>query len=166
MDNSSSTIDGGTDYFTIGESYKLLHKSLTYYSKYSQLPENLPNNFVLAPTGLNEKDNIKTEMTAEFSIEEIIQAAVSIIPPTNEYGDYQISDSIFVSGKKMNPAEFLLLLAKANKALHEGQPTDTKIDFVGSKIITPLGNSDSVMNCTSGWCPYQSWTFKPAKFIG
>ncbi|MBN2067590.1 MAG: hypothetical protein JW744_03935, partial [Candidatus Diapherotrites archaeon] len=122
-------------------------------------------NFVLAPTGLNRKDDVKTAMAAEFSIEEIIQAAVSIIP-TNEYGDYQVSDSIFVSGRNMNPAEFLLLLAKANKALYEGNSADTKIDFVGSKIITPLGNSKSVMVCYSGWCPYQSWTFKPAKFIG
>jgi len=165
LKKSSSAADGGSDYFTVAESYRLLHKSLTYYYKNNQLPKTLPNYFVLAPTGLNMKDDIKTEMTGKFSIDDIIQTAVSI-SPINKYGDYQIDNNIIVNGKEINPAEFLLLIAKANKALHEGKTTDTEIEFVGSKIITPFGSQKGGMACESSWCRYQSWTFKPAKFVG
>ncbi len=107
---SSSAVDGGSDYFTIAESYRLLHKSLTsYHSNGVLLSEE--NKFVLAPTGLGKGDDIETSTNRKFSINDIMQTAISI-SPINQYGDYQIDDNVVVDGNEINPAEFLLLMAK------------------------------------------------------
>lgn len=162
--NSSSAVDGGSDYYTLGESYRLLHESLTSYDQNGVLPDTVENDFVLAPTGLGRKDDAQTSIRASFKITDIIQTANSI-SPINKYGDYQIDDEVVVNGREINPAEFLLLMAKAYKLLNDGQGTDAEIAFTGSKITTSFSNQKNV-RCVSDWCPYQGWTFKPAKFIG
>ncbi|MBI5478573.1 MAG: hypothetical protein HY906_06960 [Deltaproteobacteria bacterium] len=39
-----------------------------------------------------------------------------------------------------------------------------EIEFVGSRVLT--STKTRADTCFSKWCPYQLWTFKPAKFIG
>lgn len=143
-------LDLGDDYFSLNDTFQAFVEALKYYYDNKTLPESVFVQDLLGPT--DEFEGITNYVTIK---ESDLLGAVNKIKIKEE-----IPAQISVGSLKLNPAEFLVLMAKELFSLSQ----ENKLEDIELHSVEMIPEGVLENQKADKLTKLQSWTFKPARW--
>jgi hypothetical protein len=137
--------------YSLAETFEALARALAAYWETSSLPEAIETHDILGPTELFTSDVLQMTVSADVVLDAAVavsDALIDRIPSQVTVGDYRV-----------NPAEFLYLMAQEYVALWESGPTSVALQAMSLLPLSVIQNEKA-----DPLTKLQFWTFKPALF--
>ena len=155
----------GDEGYSLVNAFESLAHALEGYGRAGRIPATVPLSEWLGPIG--EREETPHAAEGSVALEGVVAECQAVVKQAESAKPLHLPLSVAIGGQRLNTAEFLLVMARAYRALAQGHSLE-RVEVSSAEVTPPYGDlMDRLFHPSEEnplwYSKLQLWTVKPAR---